>query len=261
MASNYSGDLQLELVTTGEKAGLWGTITNNNLQILELSSSGYLTTAQLGTGDLVLALDAGSALGDSTATGKNLMIEVTGTLTGDRVITMPVGAERIFIIKDSTNRSATSNYTIGVQNVGASAAGIIPLPVGSTCMFYTNGTTVDSMNLAGILNKGTVQVQTAVNTPYAAVNGDIIFGETANSGGGAIAVNLPVGVAGHTVTIMDASTSGGFSSFNCTVSPNGTEKIQGGVAGASIALDQNNQSVTLIYTNASKGWQKLSNNQ
>jgi hypothetical protein len=42
MASTYSSDLQLELIATGEKAGLWGTITNNNLQILELSASGYL---------------------------------------------------------------------------------------------------------------------------------------------------------------------------------------------------------------------------
>ena len=259
MASNFSGDLQLELITTGEKAGLWGTITNNNLQILELSSTGYFTVS-IAAANLTLNLDAGSALGDTTATGKNLMVEVTGTLAASRTITMPVGAERIFIVKDSTTRS-NNNYTISVQNVGAGAAGIIPIPVGSTCMFYTNGTTVDSMNLAGILNKGTVQVQTAVNTPYAAVNGDVVFGETANGGGGTIAVNLPVGVAGHTVTILDASTSGGFASFNCTVDPNGTEKIQGGVAGASIALDQNNQSVTLIYTNASKGWQKLSNNQ
>jgi hypothetical protein len=60
---------------------------------------------------------------------------------------------------------------------------------------------------------------------------------------------------------MDASTSGGFASFNCTVTPDGTEKIQGGGAGAAIALDQNNQSVTLMYTNADKGWQKVSNNQ
>jgi len=43
MASSYSSDLQLELVATGEKAGLWGTITNNNLQILELSASGLVT--------------------------------------------------------------------------------------------------------------------------------------------------------------------------------------------------------------------------
>ena len=35
MASTYSNDLKLELVATGEKAGLWGSITNTNLQILQ----------------------------------------------------------------------------------------------------------------------------------------------------------------------------------------------------------------------------------
>ena len=108
MASNFSGDLQLELITTGEKAGLWGTITNNNLQILELSSTGYFTVS-IAAANLTLNLDAGSALGDSTATGKNLMVEVTGTLAASRTITMPVGAERIFIVKDSTTRS-NNNY-------------------------------------------------------------------------------------------------------------------------------------------------------
>ena len=76
MASTYSSDLQLELIATGEKAGLWGTITNNNLQILELSASGYYTVS-IASGDLTLNLDNGSGLGASTATGKNLMIEVT----------------------------------------------------------------------------------------------------------------------------------------------------------------------------------------
>ena len=32
MASTYSQDLSLEIITTGEKAGLWGSITNTNLQ-------------------------------------------------------------------------------------------------------------------------------------------------------------------------------------------------------------------------------------
>ena len=39
MASSYSTNTQLELITTGEKAGQWGTITNTNLQILEQSST------------------------------------------------------------------------------------------------------------------------------------------------------------------------------------------------------------------------------
>ena len=256
MASSYSSDLQLELVTTGEKAGLWGTITNNNLQILELSASGYYTVS-IAAADLTLALDNGSALGDTTATGKNLMIEVTGTLAANRVITMPTGAERIFIVKDSTTRS-NSNYTIGVQNVGGSGSGIVPMPVGSTCVFYTDGTTANSMKLAGILKQGNVQVQTGTNTPYTAVNGDVIFGETSNGGGGTIEVILPLSPsAGYTVTIMDASLSGGFNSNNCTVNRN-SSPIQGGTS--NLTLDTDNQAVTLVYTNSTKGWQKQSTN-
>jgi len=256
MASSYSSDLQLELVTTGEKAGLWGTITNNNLQILELSASGYYTVS-IAAADLALALDNGSALGDTTATGKNLMIEVTGTLAASRVITMPTGAERIFIVKDSTTRS-NSNYTIGVQNVGGSGSGIVPVPVGSTCVFYTDGTTANSMKLAGILKQGNVQVQTGTNTPYTAVNGDVVFGETSNGGGGAITVNLPLSPsAGDVVTVMDASLSGGFNSNNCTINRN-SSPIQGGTS--NLTLDTDNQAVTLVYTNATKGWQKQSTN-
>ena len=256
MASSYSSDLQLELVTTGEKAGLWGTITNNNLQILELSASGYYTVS-IAAADLTLALDNGSALGDTTATGKNLMIEVTGTLAASRVITMPTGAERIFIVKDSTTRS-NSNYTIGVQNVGGSGVGIVPVPVGSTCLFYTDGTSANSMKLAAILKQGNVQVQTGTNTPYTAVNGDVVFGETSNGGGGTIQVTLPLSPsAGDTVTVMDASLSGGFASNNCTISRN-SQPIQG--VGSDLVLNTNNQAVTLVYTNATKGWQKQSTN-
>ena len=62
MASSFSTNSKLELVTTGEKAGLWGTITNTNLQVLEQLSTGYLSSAQLASGDLTLALDNGCLL-------------------------------------------------------------------------------------------------------------------------------------------------------------------------------------------------------
>ena len=77
MASTYSTDLSLELVATGEKAGLWGTITNTNLQILQSASSGY-TTLSLTTGNTNLSLADGS----DTANGKKFYIKLTGTLTG-----------------------------------------------------------------------------------------------------------------------------------------------------------------------------------
>ena len=80
MASTYSTDLSLELVATGEKAGLWGTITNTNLQLLQQAVSGYVEVT-LSSGNVNLDLSDGSA----TANGKNLYIKVTGTLSGNEV--------------------------------------------------------------------------------------------------------------------------------------------------------------------------------
>ena len=56
MASTYSTDLSLELITTGEKAGLWGTITNTNLQILQQAASGYVTVPMTSGSDVTLSL-------------------------------------------------------------------------------------------------------------------------------------------------------------------------------------------------------------
>ena len=41
MASNYTG-LGVQLMTTGEKAGLWGGLTNTNWDIMEQISGGYI---------------------------------------------------------------------------------------------------------------------------------------------------------------------------------------------------------------------------
>ena len=63
MASTYSTDLQLELVTTGEKAGLWGTITNTNLQILEQSATGYLSLDMAGSSVTLTLTDGATSNG------------------------------------------------------------------------------------------------------------------------------------------------------------------------------------------------------
>ena len=83
MASTFSSDLSLELVATGEKAGLWGAITNTNLQLLQTATSGYVEVT-LSSGNVNLDLSDGSA----TANGKNLYIKVTGTLSGNASLTM-----------------------------------------------------------------------------------------------------------------------------------------------------------------------------
>ena len=110
MASSTSNDLKLELITTGEKSGTWGTITNTNLQILEQAASGYL--------DLdVAAADVALSLANyATSNGKNLYYKLTGTLIANRTVTMPDSAERVFIVEDATTRTA-SNYTLNLQEL------------------------------------------------------------------------------------------------------------------------------------------------
>jgi hypothetical protein len=63
MASTYSTDLSIELVATGEKAGLWGAITNTNLQLLQTAASGYVEVT-LSTGNTNLSLADGSSSAD-----------------------------------------------------------------------------------------------------------------------------------------------------------------------------------------------------
>ena len=240
MASSFSTNSKLELITTGEKAGLWGTITNTNLQILEQLSSGYLSSSQLGTGDLALALDSGA-----TSNGKNLYIKLTGTLGANRNVTIPDGSERIMIFEDATTRGTSALYTITVKTV--SGTGVV-LPVGSTSLVYSDGTNVS----LGIRNKGYVTLNSSTITAYTAVDGDQIF---ANTTANPITVTLPATPAvGSEVTFIDAR--GTFNNNNLIVNRNG-QPIRG--AASNLDLATNNQSIKLRYTNATKGWQYVYN--
>ena len=170
MASSTSSDLKLELITTGEKSGTWGTITNTNLQILEQAASGYFTQS-IASADLALALST-----FAVSNGKNLYYKFTGTLAANRTVTMPDSAERVFIVEDATARSS-SNYTLTVKTVSGTG---VTIPVKSKMVLYSDGTNIHS----GPMTKGYLTVTAA----YTAVAGDQIM---VNTTGGAITVTLP----------------------------------------------------------------------
>jgi len=230
MASTYTTNLQLEKVTTGEKAGLWGTVTNTNLEILEQASSGYLSV-DVAAADVTLALNDGA-----TSNGKNLFFTLTGTLAGNRNFIMPATAERIFIVKDSTTRSS-SNYTLIVKT--ASGTGYT-MPVGATALVYSDGTNTT----LGMLQKSYV-THTA---GYTAVAGDQIFCDTKTTN--AFTVTLPAGAVGSEVTFVDSQNY--FASNNLTIASNGSEKINSSVS--NLTLSTNGQAITLVYANATVGW-------
>jgi len=233
MASSTSSDLKLELITTGEKSGTWGTITNTNLQILEQASSGYLSLA-VGSGDVALSL-----ANHATANGKNLYYKLTGTLAGNRAVTMPDSAERVFIVEDATARSS-SNYTLTVKTVSGTG---LALPVASTTVMYSDGT-----NITGKMQTKGYYTPT---TTYTTVNGDQILVDTSGSGiGTAITINLPASPAiGNEVTFIDSGNN--LASNNLTVGRN-SSNILG--SAANLVFSTNGAAFTLVYVNATRGW-------
>jgi len=233
MASSTSTDLKLELITTGEKSGTWGTITNTNLQILEQAASGYLSLA-VGSADVALSL-----ANHATANGKNLYYKLTGTLTAARTVTMPDGAERVFIIEDATARSS-SNYTLTVKTVSGTG---VTLPVGSTTILYSDGTNVT----------GKLQTRGYYTPPstYTAVNGDQLLVNTSGSGiGTAVTITLPASPAiGNEVHFIDSGNA--FASNNLTIGRN-SSNILG--AASNLVVNANGAAFTLVYVNATRGW-------
>jgi len=233
MASTYSSDLKLELMTTGEKSGTWGTITNTNLQQLEQAASGYLSLA-VGSADVALALSNGAV-----SNGKNLYFKLTGTLTANRTVTMPDSSERVFIVEDATARSS-SNYTLTVKTVSGTG---LALPIGSTTVLYSDGT-----NITGKLQTKGYYTPSA---NYTAVNGDQILVDTSGGGIGApVTITLPASPAiGNEVHFIDSGSN--LSSNNLTIGRNG-QPILG--TASDLVVSTNGSAFTLVYVNATRGW-------
>jgi len=102
MASTFT-DLGLELMATGENAGTWGTKTNANLNLVEQLTGGYLSLAVAGSGTTALTIADGAL----TGTAQQRVIELTGALTGSRILTLPLLTENFYFIKNSTTNSET----------------------------------------------------------------------------------------------------------------------------------------------------------
>ena len=248
MASTFSTDLALELVATGEKAGLWGTITNTNLQVLQQSTSGVIDVAMTSGSDVTLALSDGA-----TSNGKNIYLKLTGTMAGNNTLIIPASttggtATRVYIIQDATDRTTANKYTLSIKTAGSSNP--IPVPVGSTMLIHSNGTDAR----LDILQKGNFAITSSSITAYTAVAGDNLLIDTAAA---QVTITLPASpTMGDEVSIMDVSATGGFGSNKVIVNRN-SQPIRG--AASNLDLTANNQSIKLRYTNATKGWQYVYN--
>ena len=106
MASTYT-PLGVELQATGENAGTWGTKTNTNLSIIEQISGGYSAKSIAG-GAQTTALSVSD--GSTGAELAHRMIEFTGRITGNQIVTIPLDVQTFYFLRNSTSGSYTVQF-------------------------------------------------------------------------------------------------------------------------------------------------------
>jgi hypothetical protein len=136
MASSYSTDLKLELMVTGENAGLWGNITNTNLNILQQAIAGYESVALNATTGATLAFSNGIL-----SNGKNAVLNLTGTLTSSVNVIIPDSVEKVYTVKNSTSGA----FAVTFKTTSGSGATFAAADKGVK-LLYSDGTNVTDVN-------------------------------------------------------------------------------------------------------------------
>jgi hypothetical protein len=241
MPSSYT-DLGLELMVTGENSGTWGDKTNTNL-------------------------------------GRNAVIKLIGTITGNIIVTIPDSIEKIYVFENGT----TGAFTVQVKTVSGTGPTFTAVNKGQKFV-YANGTDVIDIELGvpggsdkqiqfndngafGGITMGTVgQVlttdgttasfgdlsggaswQAVKTTGFSAVAGEGYF---VNTTSGAISMTLPISPSlGDFVSVIDYA--GTFDTNNLTVGRN-SQPIQGVAADLIVATER--AGFTLVYTDGTQGW-------
>ena len=231
MASTYS-NLGIELMATGEQAGVWGTTTNRNLEMIEQAIGGVATVA-LTTATKNLSIPQGS-LDDA----RNAVLKFTGSTTCTVTIG-PDTVEKVYFIHNDctavvTIKQGTGNTVavkpksfkaIYLEGTG-SGAGVVDLLITPDGGFTWNSTDISS---ATTLVKGT--------------------GYFVDTSSAAVTLTLPASPnRGDTIKIIDL---GSAATNNITVARN-SEKIQGLSEDMTVSTDE--AAFGLVYSGSTNGW-------
>ena len=236
MSSTYSTGLRIELQTTGENSGTWGTITNNNFsQVFEFAIAGvYSKAITTGTSTTLTNGDGPQSQANNEARQNQLIL--TGTVSTTHTLQFPA-TQKTYGIYNNISGGADVSARLGATG------NTLTVPNGKYRLVATDGTNqYDIFSLAGL---GETWIKKTAN--YTAEAGDNIFADTS---GGDFTITLPSSAAiGDQVKIIDAE--GTFAAENLTVGRN-SHKIQG--ATSDLVISTSGAGIALVYNDSDNGW-------
>jgi hypothetical protein len=264
--STYSPSLRIQLITTGDQAGVWGNTTNVNLgTLIESAIAGYTSVSVTSANQALTALDG---LPDES---RNMVLALTTTTTAAFAVYAPP-AEKTYTIYNASLYAATIYNSSVLGNTTAAGAGVV-IPAGKTMTIWSDGTNfaLQNTHIIGTVVGNVTGNLTGNVTGNVSGTADNVTGVVAVANGGTgsstantakVALNVITATTGSAVTPVgttaqrDGSPATGFFRFNTTVTKfegyNGTAwgSIGGGATGggADEIFVENGQNVTVNYT-------------
>jgi len=285
MASSYSTDLKLELMVTGENSGTWGDKTNTNLNLVQQAIAGYEAVSIAG-GAQTTAL----AMTDATlSNARNAVLEFTGTITGNQIVTIPDGIEKTYYIYNNTTGAFTVQFKTvtgtgptftatdkGYKIVYSDGTDVIEVPTtpadGSitSAKLATDAVITAKISAAQVTNEKLTNKSITLNGVTATLGSSVTIaagtdwqaiktttftavageGYFVNTNGGAFTMTLPASpTIGDEVSFVDYA--GTFDTNNLTIGRN-SQPIQGSAADLTVSTER--AANTLVYTDGTQGW-------
>jgi len=234
MASTYT-PLGIELQATGENAGTWGTKTNTNLSIFEQIVGGFSAQSIAG-GAQTTALSVSD--GATGAVLSHRMIEFTGSITGNQIVTIPLDVQTFYYLRNTTSGAYT------VQFKYASGSGdtftFSATNKGDAVVFATgnDGSNPDIYTLpAGDVTTAGTQTLTNKTLTAPKVGTSIL-----DTNGNELLLLTATGSAVNELTLANASTGNGpilsatgETNVDINLNPKGTGVLKSGTAAVNIA--------------------------
>jgi hypothetical protein len=229
MATIYSSDLKLSIMATGENAGTWGQITNTNLYIIQQAIAGYQSLAVNATTGLTLTFTDGAI-----STGKNAVLNLTGTLSGNVNVVVPDAIEKTYLVN---NQVTMGVYTLTFKTTSGTG---IKLAQGNRYVLYADGTNVNLISME--------QTWRSVTSAATVQPGSAILANTATT---SFTITLPASPAtGDFVSFIDAGYT--FDTKPLTIGRNSSNIAN---SASNLVINTEGAGFTLVYSgDATVGW-------
>ncbi len=179
MASSYSTDLKLELMVTGENSGTWGDKTNANLNLVQQAVAGFESISIAGGAQTTALVMTNGTISNA----RNAVIKLTGTITGNQIVTIPDSIEKTYIVENGT----TGAFTVQFKTVSGTGPTFSTTDKG-TKLLFADGTNVNDIlsksSGVNLVNRNEVRFEDATGGEYVGLR-------AAATVGSSFTLNLP----------------------------------------------------------------------